>query len=173
MGACGASWSCCVSRPRRGRGGGSLKGGSSSDIAGPWGPRRLDPLHRHRLSCMVTIPGSGLGPGSGRIALFLINTMFWSGTCFASVSAARLAGRRLWLKESVKKSLSQKNERSYPHEDMDNSAPDWGSSRGDLKNCTFWFENPAPGKVRSVRGVRSRAFRGRWGDDQEFFTLRA
>ena len=39
---------------------------------------------------------------------------------------------------------------------MDNSAPDWGSSRGDLKNCTFRFENPAPGKVRSVRGVRIR-----------------
>ena len=122
------------------------------------------------------VPGAvraRLGPGSVRIALFLINTVFWSGTCFVSVSAARLAGRRLWLKESVKKSFLQKKICSYPHEDMDNSAPDWGSTRGDLKNCTFRFENPAPGKVRSVRGVRIRAFRGRWGDDEEFFTLRA
>ena len=51
------------------------------------------------------VPGAvrGTDPsGSVRIALLFINTVFWSGTCFASVSAARLAGRRLWLKESVK-----------------------------------------------------------------------
>ena len=103
-----------------------------------------------------SVPGAvraRIRPGSASFALFFINTVFWSGTCFASVSAAPLPGRRLWLKESVKKMFLQKNERSYPHEDMDNSAPDWGSSRGDLKNCTFRFENPAPGKVRSVRGV--------------------
>ena len=120
------------------------------------------------------VPGAvrGTDPsGSVRIALLLINTVFWSGACFVSVSAAPLPGRRLCIKESMKKSCLQKKRCSYPHEDMDNSAPDWGSSRGDLKNCTFWFENPAPGKVRSVRGVRIRGSRGRWGDDQEFFTL--
>ena len=82
--------------------------GSSYDMLGLKGPRKLDPLHRHRLSCMVTIDSAGLGPGSARIRLFLINTMFWSGTSFASVSAARLAGRRLYIKERVKNSLLKK-----------------------------------------------------------------
>ena len=43
-----------------------------------------------------------LGPGSVRIARLSISTVFWSGTRFASVRAARLAGRRLYIKESVK-----------------------------------------------------------------------
>ena len=178
-------------RPRAGVGasarrslrGGSLRGeGARVAAAAAFqrGPGRLT-FVAHSSKSGVTqywqgVPGAvraRICPGSASFALFFINTVFWSGTCFVGVSAAPLPGRRLYIKESMKKSLLQKNICSYPHEDMDNSAPDWGSSRGDLKNCTFWFENPAPGKVRSVRGVRSRAFRGRWGDDQEFFTLRA
>ena len=124
------------------------------------GPGRLTFVAHSSKSGVVQLrhgfPGAvrGTDPsGSVRIALLLINTVFWSGTCFVSVSAARLAGRRLWLKESMKKSFLQQNKCSYPHEDMDNSAPDWGSIRGNPKNFTFRFENPAPGKVTSVRGV--------------------
>ena len=47
-------------------------------------------------------------PGSANFALFFINTMFWSGTCFASVGGALLPGRRLCIGESMKKSLLQK-----------------------------------------------------------------
>ena len=124
------------------------------------GPGRLTFVAHSSKSGVVQfhpgVPGAVGGtdpPGSVRIALLFINTVVWSGTCFASVNAAPLPGRRLCVKESMKKSLLQKKGCSYPHEDMDNSAPDWGSSRGDLKNCTFRFENPAPGKVRSVIGV--------------------
>ena len=138
-----------------------MRGEGARAAAAATGPRRAIPHGMLGIRPAVLGPSVSLerlGAGSVSFVLFFINTVFWSGTCFASVSAARLAGRRLWLKESMKKSLLQKNERSYPHEDMDNSAPDWGSSLGCLKNCTFRFENPAPGKVRSVRGVRIRAF---------------
>ena len=45
-----ASWSCCVSRPRRGRGGGSLRRRSSSVPVGQRGPCLLDPIDRHRIA---------------------------------------------------------------------------------------------------------------------------
>ena len=168
-----------ASRRLRGRNlrGEGARAAAAAERAG--GPGRLTFVAHSSKSGVIQfppgVPGAVAGTdpsGSVRIALLLINTVFWSGTCFVSVSAAPLPGRRLYIKESMKKSLLQKKRCSYPHEDMDNSAPDWGSSRGDLKNCTFWFENPAPGKSRSVRGVRTRAFRAGCGDTLEFFSLR-
>ena len=104
-----------VSRRLRGR---SLRGEGARAAAGPacqGGPgRRTVVAHSSKSdssSYDQGVPGAvraRIRPGSVRSALLFINTVFWSGTCFVGVSAARLAGRRLWLKESVKKSFLQK-----------------------------------------------------------------
>ena len=104
-----------ASRRLRGR---SLRGEGARAAAGPafqGGPRRLT-FVAHSSKSGVTqywqgVPGAvraRIRPGSVRIALLFINTMFWSGTCFVSVSAARLAGRRLYIKESMKSHFCKK-----------------------------------------------------------------
>ena len=102
---------------RRSLRGGSLRGEGVRAAAAAvldGGPGRLT-FVAHSSKSGVTqywqgVPGAvraRIRPGSASFALFFINTVFWSGTCFVSVSAAPLPGRRLYIKESMKKSLLQ------------------------------------------------------------------
>ena len=98
-----------ASRRLRGR---SLRGeGARAAVAavGPGGPGRLTFIAYSSKSGVTQywqgVPGAfraRIRPGSVRIALLLINTVFRSGTSFVRVSAGGPAGRRLWLRESMK-----------------------------------------------------------------------
>ena len=108
-----ASWSWRVSQPQAERE--EFEGGVARAAVDQGGPGRLTFVAHSSKSGLLQSPGSVPGavrarirPGSASFALFFINTVFWSGTCFVSVSAAPLPGRRLYIKESMKKSLLQK-----------------------------------------------------------------
>ena len=110
-----ASWSWRVSQPKAERE--EFEGGGARAAACPGGPGRLTFVAHSSKSGVAQywqgVPGAvraRIRPGSASFALFFINTVFWSGTCFVSVSAAPLPGRRLWLKESMKKSFLQKKD---------------------------------------------------------------